>query len=206
MHRISSLALLALLTGCVAPDSNGSGFSSATAPAEDDFQAGELIDEPQDVAADDDDDPEDNTSPLSPEGWDASAPDQGTDGWLVEGTIQCGLLDRAAPKQFLKSGAVWTELAFDFSARMLDGLEACATQSEKYLRWNDDDSVYFMAAGMDHWLEPTDTPNVWGGIVQPAGESSPACDAALAQHGLSWPVHLTWTVTSLLSPEEAPAS
>jgi hypothetical protein len=205
MTRTALIAALSILVGCTSADPSGTGFSSVDRGDAEGVVAEDPTDDTAVPADDDEDTTDDTTSPLEPSGWDSAPPSEIEDGWILEGTVVCGLLDRAAPKQWLKDGDVWTELPFDFSPRMLPGIEHCGSNSPKLLRWTDD-SMYIEAAGMAHWLYPSDTPDVWAGTVEPLGESSPECDAALASHGLSWPVHLSFTVTGLVSPTEVPTT
>jgi hypothetical protein len=203
MTRLFLFAVLMGLVGCVSDGNRSTGFASGEASIDPEVPTDDDDDPTDDVVTDDDDDTSDPASPLE---WDASAPDDPEDGWLFEGTLVCGLLDGAAAKEWELREGTWDELPTPNPTRLLAGIELCAQDSPKYLRWNDDDSLYIEAAGMGHWLEPTGTEGLWAGTVEPLGEITPECHAALADHGLSWPVTLTLRLDALTSPDEAPPS
>lgn len=204
MGRLFLFAVLLLLVGCVSKGPSGTSFfrgDVAGEPPQPRWSPGEAAD-----PRPDDEDDQDTSAPLSPVDWDASPPSEDHEGWLIEATLVCGLLDGAAAKAWVKGEGRWDEVPVDSPVRFVEGLEACATDSEKLLFWREDDSIYFEAAGMGHWLEPSATADLWGGEVQPLGEVTPACDEAMARHGLSWPVPLSLRLDALTSPDGAPAS
>lgn len=207
MNRLLALFALLVLPACVADgsDSRG-GFATGEVPVEEPSFEDDLSD-PTDPDEDEDAaDNDDTTEDLTPLDWDSAPPLEVGEGWILEARIVCGLLDRSADKIWENTGTVWTELPSASDSRLLEGLEACAAHSDKVLRWDSEDSMYFEAAALGHWLEPTDTPGLWAGTVEPLGEVSPDCDAAMAQYGLTWPVPMTLEVLDVAPPEDAPGA
>ncbi len=149
-----------------------------------------------------DDDPDNDPNKDDPnDGWDALPP-HAADGSVIHAVITCGLLDGAHDKTFEKSGDIWREIASNGNGPFGD-LTPCMSRNgggehgDKWLRWDDEPSIYLNAAGLDHDLLPTDTTDRWIGGVSPMNEPSRECVDNLAARGLTFPVTMTLEVLSV---------
>jgi hypothetical protein len=200
------LGLVLLSAGCAPQDSGSSGFASA-ADDEVGIEAGDA-EQPSDEAQ-----PEDggdaDTDPLVPvddEGsefdW-ALPPEAPGVGSRLRGTWTCGFFALPVEREFTFDGEAWQETTADSDAArsMLPGTAACLSEgSPKVLDWYvdmDDMPFIYFGGGLNHDLRPTAVRNLWDGRVYPRGTPTEACVEALAAHGLTLPVVMSYRVTAL---------
>lgn len=205
MRPITCLVVLALsLGGCVPPDEEeGTRFdpgpdltSEEGLPAV--MEAPLLVEAPDEGPVDpgDDDDDDDRVDP-----WDAGEPDV-PDGTLATFRLTCGLLTGPSLKVYEKDGAIWNELRLEETETTpRPELVSCFTEGPKTMLWESDGAIWIEAGGLGHDLLPVVTyEGRWLGGVQPIERASGACQQALAELGLSWPVNLSLELLDLDLP------
>jgi hypothetical protein len=198
-------ALSLLLVGCT--DMQGYGPDGPSVDTSIERDIGDDSEDPNtgpnnDDEPNSDDDPDNDPTQDDPsDGWDALPPDA-PDGSVIHAVITCGLLDGAHDKTFEKSGDVWFETASSGNG-VFEDLNPCMSRNgggehgDKWLRWDDEPSIYMNAAGLDHDLWPTDATDRWIGEVEPMNEPSRECVDNLAARGLTFPVTMTFEVLSV---------
>lgn len=157
-----------------------------------------IVEVPDDdpVAPGDDDDDDDGGDP-----WDAGEPDV-PDGTLATFRLTCGLLTGPALKVYEKDGALWNELRLEETETTpRPELVPCFTEGPKTMLWEQDGAIWIEAGGLGHDLAPVVTSEGrWLGGVQPLERMSGACQQALVDLGLSWPVNLSLELVALDLP------
>jgi hypothetical protein len=142
-----------------------------------------------------DTDPPVDTGPILPE-WDTTPPDVEI-GEAVHAVITCSLFLEPANAIFVKTEDAWLwDLLMDGGGGLrIPGLEACYQgDGTSMVLWEYGRITIITGNGVLHTLEPTPLENDWAGTVVPYGDSSPACNDALAELGLSWPLPIRMTV------------
>lgn len=144
---------------------------------------------------------EPDTEPV-PE-WDGSAP-EGPEGMEVYAVVSCTLFRDPVEVTFIKTNDPWlwdVVLQAEGSLRVPE-LEPCYPGEGgdmPIMLWDPEPRITILSDGMVHTLEQTMRTDFWEGSVLPMEGSSYACDEALLQLGLTWPLPLTMTV---LGPED----
>jgi hypothetical protein len=136
-----------------------------------------------------------DTDPLVP-AWDTSPPDVKV-GDSVYAVITCSLFLEPANAELVKTEDAWLwDLLMDGGGGLrIPGLEACYQgDGASMVLWEYGRITIITGNGVLHTLEPTMLENDWAGTVVPYGDSSAACNDALAELGLSWPLPIRMTV------------
>ena len=197
---VVTAALSLLFAGCADP--RGYGAPTQFQNDVDEMDDGSDDSQQNDDGNDNNDDDPNNDDPNNDDpvdGWDALPPDA-ADGSILEGVLNCGLLQGTHYKTFEKQGDIWAEIESEGDGPyewampcMSRGGEG--SRGDKFLTWDDEPSMYMNAAGLHHDLTPTQTTDRWMGEVYPMGESSRECLDNLADQGLTFPVAMTFEVT-----------
>jgi hypothetical protein len=180
-----------LLSSCTSPPETGDdGTDAVVPPVTDTDTTPPVVD--TDVV---DTAPPVDTGPLLPE-WDTGPPDVEV-GEIVRAVITCSLFLEPANAEFVKTEDAWLwDLLMDGGGGLrIPGLEACYQgDGASMVLWIDSQITIITGNGILHLLEPTPLENDWAGTVVPYGDSSPACNDALAEIGLTWPLPIRMTV------------
>jgi len=121
-------------------------------------------------------------------------------GTVVSTDIVCGFLEGVGSITWTFDGERWPQTTMNLQP-LLELAPCFIAFGPGFLEWNGDGSMYVEAGGLEHYLDPTDLENRWGGTAIPIGGASRDCLDALEQLDVEYPVPLTATIVGIEEPK-----